>query len=152
MRFVYNNRKYEVMEMHEIGGISCNRLLVLFEIQYAYYKKDVRVLVEEKDFVAQNDYPNFPSIFEEKRYVNFFPQDSWEQQDIIDNCIYFIDHEYKKNFDECKYFMRQVRKAQIEFEMDLKEGNNTKGSLDRLEYAQSDLYDYIRNNIEGEDK
>lgn len=152
MRFVYNHKQYEVMELHDIGDISYMGMVILFEIQYAYYKKGNRVLVEEEDFLSQDDHPNFPSIFEERRFVNYFPQDSRDQQEIIDNCIYFIDHEYNKNFDECKYLMMQVRKAQIEFEKDIKEGNDTKGSLDTLEYAQSDLYEYIRDNIEGEEK
>ena len=105
----------------------------------------------EEEFLAQDDHQDSPIIFEELKFINHFPIDSREQDYIIEQCHYFIDHEFDKDFDECKYLMKQVRKAQIEFEKDIKEGNNTKGSLDTLEYAQSDLYDYIRENIGGEE-
>lgn len=152
MRFVYRNKQYEVVELHDVGDISYMGMVALFEIQYAYYKKGNRVLVEEEDFLSQDDHPNFPCIFEERRFVNCFPQDSRDHQEIIDNCIYFIDHEYDKNFDECKYYLMVLRKAQIEFEKDIKEGNDTKGSLDTLEYAQSDIYDWVYKNIKGEEE
>lgn len=152
MRFVYNHKQYEVMELHDIHSISFMGMVVLFEVQYVHYENGTKVLNSEEDFLEQDDHKDSPIIIEELRFINHFPIDSRDQQDIVKNCQYFIDHEYDKDFDECKYFMKQVRKAQIEFENDIKEGNNTKGSLDELEYAQSDLYDYIRDNIEGEEK
>ena len=151
MRFVYNHKQYEVMEMHDIHGISFMGMVVLFEVQYVHYEKGSRVFDSEEDFLAQDDHEDSPFIFEELRFVNHFPIDSRDHQEIIENCQYFIDHEYDKDFDECKYLMKQVRKAQIEFEKDIREGNREKSSLEALEYAQSDLYDYIRDNIEVEE-
>ncbi len=43
--------------------------------------------------------------------------------------------------------LKALRKAQIEFNNDLKEDNSTKGSLDKIEYAQSDIYEWVENNI-----
>lgn len=50
---------------------------------------------------------------------------------------------------ELQPLLIEVREAQIEFDKDMKEDNNTKGSLDRLEYALSDLQEWIANNIKG---
>ena len=147
MRFVYNQKQYEVMELHDIGDISWMGMVALFEIQYAYYKKRERVLVSEEDFLSQDDHPNSPYIFEERRFVNYFPQDSRDQQEIIDNCIYFIEHEYDEQFDELKYLLRKLKNAIVEFTNDVKKNHNPKSSLDRLEYAQSDLYDWVDKNI-----
>lgn len=151
MRFNYKNKEYEVMELNDIHAIAFMGLVALFEVQYCHYEKGSRVRDTEEDFLAQDEKKDSPIIFEELRFVNYFPIDSREHQYIIDNCEYFIDHEYDKDFDECKYYMRKVREAQIEFENDFKNDYSTKGSLDKLEYAQSDLYDYIRENIEGEE-
>ena len=53
----------------------------------------------------------------------------------------------KKKLEELEPLLIEVRKAQIEFDADIKENNNTKGSLDRLEYALSDLQEWISHNI-----
>ena len=150
MRFVYNERKYEVMDMCDFDG-ACSMGLVLFEVQYCSYEYGKRVKHSEEEFLSQEDYDDAPIIMEQLRYINYFPRSSRDPQNVIEECEYFIDHEYDKDFDECKYLMRQVRNAQIELDNDIKEGNRTKSSLDALEYAQSDLYDYIRDNIEGEE-
>ena len=147
MRFVYNNKEYEVMEMHDIGDISFSGFVVLFEIQYASYKGEERTLVSEEDFLDQENRDN-GFVFEERRYINHFPIDSRDQPSIIENCEYFIDHEYDKQFDELKYLLRKLKLAINEFEKDFEEDANTKGSLDRLEYAQSDVYDWVKKNIE----
>ena len=53
----------------------------------------------------------------------------------------------KKKLEELETLLIEVREAQIEFDADIKEGNDTKGSLDRLEFALSDLQEWISNNI-----
>ena len=150
MRFVYNHKEYEVMEMHDIQDTSFSGFVVLFEIQYASYLGDKRTLVSEEDFLDQENRDN-GFVFEEKRYINHFPIDSRDQPSVIENCEYFIDHEYDKQFDELKHYLRKLKSAIVEFEKDFQENNNTKGSLDQLEYAQSDIYDWVKENIEVED-
>ena len=93
MRFVYNHKQYEVMELHDIHSISFMGMLALFEVQYCHYEKGTRVIDSEEDFLSQDDHKDFPIIFEELRFINHFPIDSREHQDIVDNCQYFIDHE-----------------------------------------------------------
>lgn len=56
-----------------------------------------------------------------------------------------------KTVDELMALLKELRKAQIEFNKDIDEGNNTKGSLDRLEYAQSDIYEWVEKNIKIEE-
>lgn len=147
MRFVYNQKQYEVMELHDICDISFMGMVALFEVQYCYYKRNERVLVNEEDFLAQDESEDSPIINEELRFVNYFPIDSRDHQYIIENCEYFIDHEYDEQFDELKHLLWKLKKAIMEFEKDIREDNNTKGSLDRLEYAQSDIYDWVEKNI-----
>lgn len=148
MRFIHNQKEYEVLELHDINDISYMGMVVLFEIQYCYYKKTKRVVVTEEEFLAQDDTPNSPIIFEERRYVNNFPIDSREQSSIIEVCEYFIDHEYDEQFDNLKYLLRKLKIAIVEFQDDCEHDYNTKGSLDRLEYAQSDIYDWVSENID----
>ena len=59
--------------------------------------------------------------------------------------------ENDKQFDELMYLLRKLKSAIVEFEKDFEEDNNTKRSLDRLEYAQSDIYDWVKENIEVEE-
>lgn len=147
MRFIYNNRQFEVVELQDIGGICSMGMCALFEVEYCHYEKGTRVVNTEEEFLDQDNQIDAPIICEELKFINYFFMDNREQDYIIEQCQYFIDHEYDKNFDACKCLMREVRKAQIEFENDIANGYSTKGSLDRLEYAQSDLYDYIKENI-----
>lgn len=44
--------------------------------------------------------------------------------------------------------LKGLKNAFVEFEEDIDKNNSTKGSLDRLEYAQSDLLDWVKDNIE----
>lgn len=147
MRFVYNNKEYEVMGMHDIGDTSFSGFVVLFEIQYASYLGDKRTLVNKEDFLDQDNRDN-GFVFEERRYIKCFPIDSRDHHSILENCEYFIDHQHDKQYDELKYYLRKLKSAIVEFEQDFRENNNTKGSLDRLEYAQSDIYDWVKENIE----
>lgn len=152
MRFIYKKKEYEVLELHDIQGISFEGMVVLFEIQYASYQKGgKRIRKTEDDFLAQDENNEF--VFEEKIYINNFPIDSREQDYVVEQCRYFIDHRYDKNFDTCGFYLMNLRKAINEFEDDFTNHCSTKGSLDRLEYAESDLYEWVKDNIdlEGED-
>lgn len=144
MRFVYNHKQYEVMEMHDIHGISFMGMVVLFEVQYVHYEKGSRVFDSEEDFLAQDDHEDSPFIFEELRFVNHFPIDSRDHQDIIENCQYFIDHEYDKDFDELKYLVRNLKLA---YDRVAKYGAST----DIYDDAISNLVEWANNNIEGEE-
>lgn len=151
MRFVYQHKEYEVLELHDIQDISFEGMVVLFEIQYASYNgKGERTRRSEEEFLSQDDDEKNLIICEEKKFVNYFPIDSREHDYIIENCQYFIDHRYGKNFDPCGYYLMNLKKAIVEFEDDLKNDYSTKGSLDGLEYAQSDIYDWVKENIELE--
>ena len=150
MRFIYNHKQYEVMELHDIHCISFMGMVALFEVQYCHYEKGLRLIDSEEDFLAQDDHKEAPIIFEELRYINHFPIDSREQENIIENCQYFIDHQYDKDFNTCGYYLMNLKKAINEFENDFKNNYSTKGSLDRLENAQSDIYDWVKENIELE--
>lgn len=44
--------------------------------------------------------------------------------------------------------LKKLKKAIIEYEKDFEENNDTKGSLDALEYAESDIYDFVKKYIE----
>lgn len=136
MIFYYNNKTYEVSELFDIGGYPSSGILVLFELQYVKYENDKKILTKSTDEDA-----------EVMRFINYFYADCWTKDELVEECKYFIDHEYDKNFDEGKYYMMEVRKAIKEFDDDIEQNNDCKGSLDNLEYAQSDLYDYIKNNI-----
>ena len=48
---------------------------------------------------------------------------------------------------ELQQLLIKWRETQINFEKDIEENNDTKGSLDALEYAQSDVYEWVKNNI-----
>ena len=54
---------------------------------------------------------------------------------------------YNFDFDECKYLLMNLRKAIQEFDDDIAARNDTKSSLDKLEFAQGDLYEYVEQNI-----
>lgn len=43
--------------------------------------------------------------------------------------------------------LKGLKDTFVEFEEDIDKNNSTKGSLDRLEYAQSDLLDWVKDNI-----
>jgi len=152
MRFVYNNKEYEVLELYDINGVSRMGMVALFEIQYAHYEHGKRVLDDEEAFLNQNDYEDSPIIFEEMRFVNHFPIDTQSKEEIINTCEYFIDYEYDKQFSEVKFLMAQVKKAWLEFQNDIANGYDTKGSLDKVEYAQSDLTEWILENVKGEEE
>ena len=119
-------------------------------------------LIKICEFLLQNifhtakkiaQYESFESlkiIFEEKKFINYFPIDSREHDYVIESCQYFIDHRYDKNFDTCGFYLMNLKKAIVEFENDFDNDYSTKGSLDRLEYAQSDIYDWVKENIELE--
>lgn len=124
MKFRYNKKQYEVLEIRDIDEQSFGGfVVVVFEITLG-----------------------------RRRFINTFPLDSKDHQSIIENCEYFIAHEFDKSFDELKYLLMEYRKAQIEFNKDIDEGNDTDGSLDRLEYAQSDIYDWVAKNISVEEE
>lgn len=137
MVFYYKNKTYEVSEMVDIGGYQRNGIVVLFEIRYCKYEKGVRVWTKTQD----------EDTFLDMRFINYFHLDNWTKEELVEECKYFIDHEYDKNFDEGKYYMMEVRKALKDFDDDFSKNNDCKGSLDKLEYAQSDLCDYIKNSI-----
>lgn len=145
MTFEYNNKEYELMEMVEPNSWAKSDCLIIMEIEYVRYDGDTRVLIKKSDY--ENDYS--PSTFMRYRFVNYFY--GVEDDDTnIENAKYFIDHEYDKNFSELKYLLMELKKAITEFEHDFENNCDTKGSLDRLEYAQSDIYDYVKKNIKGE--
>lgn len=137
MVFYYKNKTYEVSEMVDIGGYPRNGIVVLFEIRYCKFEKGAKIWLN-----TRND-----DAFLDMRFVNYFHLDNWTNDELVEECKYFIDHEYDENFDEGKYYMMEVRKAIKEFDDDVNQNNDCKGSLDKLEYAQSDLYDYIKKSI-----
>lgn len=137
MVFYYNNKTYEVSELFDIGGYPSNGIYVLFELRYCIYKNGQKSWSKSTDEDAERV----------MQFVNYFYADCWTNEELVEECKYFIDHEYDKNFDEGKYYMMEVRKALKDFDDDFAKNNDCKGSLDKLEYAQSDLCDYIKNNI-----
>lgn len=145
MTFKYNNKYYELMELVEPNSLLKSDILIIMEITY-FEEQDGRRVLINKDEWEGNDMASF-----EYRIVNYF-YGVEDDATNIENAQYFIDHEYDKNFNECKFYMMQLRKAQEEFENDCKMNNDTKGSLDALEYAQSDLYEWVYKNIEGEEE
>lgn len=150
MRFAYKNKEYEVLEMVDVNGISEIGLLILFEVQYASYEKGKRLLHSEEDFLNQEELDTF--IFEEKRFINYLVKDSaWNDRDIMENCEWFIDHEYDKDFDELKYLLRKLKLAQMRFEKDVENGNDTKGSLGNLDDVQGSIYQWVKENMEVEE-
>lgn len=130
MVFYYNNKTYEVSELFDIGGYPSNGIYVLFELRYCIYKNGQKSWSKSTDEDAERV----------MQFVNYFYADCWTKEELVEECKYFIDHEYDKNFDEGKYHMMEVRKAIKDFEED-------ENQLAKLEDAQSDLYDYIKNNI-----
>lgn len=140
MRFAYNHKQYEVMELHDIYGICSMGMVVLFEVQYCHYEKGTRVVDSEEDFLSQDDHKDMPLICEELRYVNQFQVEANNHAEIIETCHYFIDHEFDKDFDELKHLMREYCKAFKNFEKD-------EDKLEELEDAQYELLDYINKNV-----
>lgn len=137
MVFYYNNKTYEVSEMVDIGGYPSSGILVLFELRYSKFVDGKKIWCSSCDEDA----------CQEMRFINYFYQDNWTQEELVEECKYFIDHEYDKEFDECKFLLMNMRKALKEFDDDIKANNNTKSSLDRLEFAQGDLMEYVEQNI-----
>ena len=112
-------------------------IVVLFEIRYCKFEKGAKTWTKNRE----------EDTFLDMRFVNYFYLDNWTNEELVEECKYFIDHEYDENFDEGKYYMMEVRKAIKEFDDDVEQNNDCKRSLDKLENAQSDLYDYIKKNI-----
>lgn len=143
MTFNYNNKEYELMEMVDPNSWAKSDCLIIMEIEYVRYVDNTRVLIKK------SEYENDELATQEYRFINYFY--GVEDDDTnVENAKYFIDHEYDKNFSELKYLLMELKKAINEFENDFENNNDTKGSLDRLEYAQSDIYDYVKKNIKGE--
>lgn len=144
MTFNYNNKEYELVELcepHRYARLDC---LAIFEITYINFEKNKEIKITKEEYEKDEIGSTI-----KYRFINYFYGVEDEQTN-IENAKYFIDHEYDKDFDELKYLLMSLKKAQVEFEKDLEEDNNTKGSLDRLEYAQSDIYDWVEKNIEGD--
>ena len=151
MKFVYKNKEYEVLELHDIGDTSCTNMVALFGVQYCYYENNHRVVVSEEEFLDQSMDANAPIIVQEYKHINHFEIDA-ENHPLIETCQYFIDHQFDKDVDELKYLLMEWRKAQKTFDDDVEEDNDTKSSLDALEYAQSDVYDWVHENIQANEE
>ena len=148
MRIAYNNKQYELVELNDIHNTSSYDIVAIFEVQYTYYQGGEKHLVSEEDFLAQDDNENSPIINEELVFIQYFYGASESKEQIIENAHYFLDHEYDKDYNELKYLLRKLKNAIVEFNKDIENHHSTKGSLDRLEYAQSDIYDWVNKNIE----
>lgn len=146
MRFIYNRKEYEVMELHEIGEVCGKGMVALFEVQYCHYEKNLRIMDTKENFINQEKFVSSPIIFEELKFINHFPIDDFDKEYIIDQCQYFIDHEFDKQMDELKYLMKELRKTQYAFELD------SDFYLEKLDDKQYDLYDYVYHNIELTDE
>lgn len=143
MTFNYNNKEYELMEMVDPNSWAKSDCLIIMEIEYVRYVDDTRVLINK------SEYENDELATQEYRFINYFY--GVEDDDTnVENAKHFIDHEYDKNYSELKYLLMELKKAITEFENDFENNCDAKGSLDRLEYAQSDIYDYVKKNIKGE--
>lgn len=145
MTFNYNNKEYELLELYEPNRCASCDCLAIFEIAYIKFEKNKAIKIT-KDEYEKNEIGSTMTY----RFINYF-YGVEDKQTNIENAKYFIDHEYDKEFDELKYLLKNLKKAQVEFEKDFEEDNDTKGSLDGLEYAQSDIYDWVNENIKLDD-
>ena len=151
MRFNYNGKEYELVELKEphcSWGKSFD-IIAIFEVRYVKFVEG-----NKKVYISKGEYDELIKTYDacdELRFINYFYGASENIETIKENAEHFIDHEYDKEFDELKYLLKNLRAAQVEFEKDFEEDNNTKGSLDGLEYAQSDIYDWVKENIKLDD-
>ena len=114
----------------------------------------------EKDFNIKEIKKRY-AAFEKCCIPNFFTNDEDGKYTLID-CIferycdtfeydglpfYFALISQMLNYNNLFDLLRTYRDAILEFDNDTKENNSTKGSLDRLEYAQADIYDWVKKNM-----
>lgn len=116
-----------------------------------YFGKDFNIKEIKKRYAA----------FEKCCIPNFFTNDEDGRYTLID-CIferycdnfefdglpfYFALISQMLNYNNLFDLLRTYRKAILEFDNDMSKNNSTKGSLDRLEYAQADIYDWVKENM-----
>lgn len=142
MTFEYKNKEYEIME-------SGQDFFIVMEIQYIKFVDNKKILIKKEEWESEEYTPYYTCLT--YRFINYF-YGVKESENIIEIAKSYIDHEYDKDISEIKFLLMQLRKAQIEFEHDFENNNDTKGSLDRLEYAQSDIYDWVKENLQIDEK